>query len=206
MSRKSKATESERLVLAKAINAVVAKQESFTKTIESLENLQRKILEEFDLKIDTKKKELAELTEKAKISKNHYRIEADQFLAEHKYTGAVKLLAEVGEIAIKKTDLDSLKKEIETLRTEKETEIKDIIKKERDSAHTGLKTALTNCDLKHKAETAVIQATIEQQKKEIKSLENVITNLQNEVGEQRKLTQQVAEAGRKSAINQTFGK
>jgi hypothetical protein len=55
---------------------------------------------------------------------------------------------------------------------------------------------ISNCTLTHKADSAELKATVKQQKHEIDNFLSTIENLKMELGEQRKLTKDVAQAGR----------
>ena len=51
-----------------------------------------------------------------------------------------------------------------------------------------------------------LKNTVESLKKEIAVLNTQIENMKYEIGEQRKLTKEIANASAKSQINQSFGK
>lgn len=69
-----------------------------------------------------------------------------------------------------------------------------------------LKSETTTLELTHKANNAVLQAQVEQQKKEIQVLQQTIESLKSEIREQRELTKEVAQASSKAQITQTIGK
>lgn len=69
-----------------------------------------------------------------------------------------------------------------------------------------LKSETTTIELTHKANNAVLQAQVEQQKKEIIVLQQTIDSLKAEIREQRELTKEVAQASSKAQITQTIGK
>lgn len=204
MSRKSEAND--RLAYAKAIASVAAKMEAMMKAVETMQKYEKEKFETLDMEIAAKNREFSELDEQTKVHKKNLKIQTDQWLAEYKYQGALKYLAEIDEMAIKKTEYEALKKELADLRANYEQDIANAVKKEKEHSTKALKSAVTTAELKFKAETAVIQATIEQQKKEIQSLENTIDGLKVEIAAQRKLTQSVAEAGRAAPITQSFAK
>lgn len=204
MSRKSEAND--RLALAKAIANMTSKMDAFTKSVDSMKTYEREKIETLDMEIAAKNRELSELDEQTKVHKKNLKIQTDQWLAEYKYEGAMKYLAEIDEMPIKKTEFESLNKELSDLRANYEKDIAAAVKKEKEHSAKALKNAVSNAELKFKAETAVIQATIEQQKKEIMSLQNTIDALKTEIAAQRKLTQSVAEAARAAPITQSFAK
>jgi len=99
-----------------------------------------------------------------------------------------------------------LQSELAQLHQGREEEMEKIKNEERANAKIALNSAVKNCQLEHKAETAQLKAVSEQQQKEIKSLETTIKNMQAEIAAQRQLTKEVAEAGKQGSIQQTFGK
>ena len=149
---------------------------------------------------------MKELEEKVKIDKKNKQIETDQLLAEYKYDGALKILDERSEVPILKSELESIQKRLDDMSKDRTEEIKKCVEEESKKGKDGLKAAINNATLTHKAETATLNATVEQQKKEIMTFEKSIANMQNEIAEQRKLTMQVAQASRAAPITQTIGK
>ena len=204
MSRK--APKSERLELAMAFNALTSNQEAFVKAVETLDKYKTDILQNLDMEIEAKKIDLQDLeAEYAKMKKTG-QIETDQFLKEYKYKGAIEILQEEGEVSIKSDRLDKMKEEIDLLRDGHTEELEKIKKDERGKAKSALEDALSRAELKHQAEIANLSAEANQQKKEIKTLQDTIDNLKNELAEQRKLTKDVAQAGRAAPITQNLAK
>jgi hypothetical protein len=199
--------KNERLELAKAISAVTIKQDGFMKAVECLNNLNSEVITNLDLEIETRKKSLQDLKDEMTKYQKDKQIEIDQFIAEYKYEAATKILKENKEVAIKKEKLDSLNKEIEDLKEEDEEEIADKLKEQKSTLEKGHHFAKTTLTLEHKAEIAQLNAQTQQKDKEIEILNKTIMNLQTEVGAQRELSKQIAEASARSApINQSFGR
>ncbi len=196
----SSAKKSERLELAMAISNIVSKQDAFTKSVETLQKFQSETLTKLDLEINSKKIELEVLADDYKHKQKDSQIETDQLLAEYKYNGAVNIIKDVNEVPISIDNLQKIKDELKDLRKDRTQELEDIKKKEREHAHKSLTSAMNNCELKHKAEIAELTASVNQQKREITTLQSAINNLQHELSEQRKLTKDVAEAGRQGAV------
>ncbi len=196
----SSAKKSERLELAMAISNIVSKQDAFAKSVEVLQKFQSETLIKLDLEINSKKIDLENLADEYKRKQKDGQIETDQFLAEYKYNGAINIIKDADEVSIRTQQLQNMKDDLKELRRERTQEIEDIKKKEKDHAHKALSSALSNCELKHKAEVAESTASVTQQKKEISNLESTIKNLQHELAEQRKLTKDVAEASRQGAV------
>lgn len=192
--------KSERLELATAISNLTSKQDAFIKAIDILENFKTETLTSLDLQIDAKKLELNALSEDYKHQMRSGEIETDQYLAEYKYNGALEVLKKSDEVPISISELNMTRTELETLRQDRSEELETLKKKERERSAKELNAVLNNSQLKHKAEIAGLTASVDQQKKEISTLEKTIQNLQHELAEQRKLTKDVAEASRQGAI------
>lgn len=186
----------DRVAFAKSINVLSSKMDGFTKAVEKLSDFQRESLEEFDIQLSSKKSELAELDHQLEQNKNHHRITVDQYLSECKYKGAIKYLKEFGEVAINEDELNNLKEKVNRLSEDQSDKLKEAISHQKQKSERACKIQLNNLELKHKAEVAAMVAENEQYQREINNLQTVISNLKNEVAEQRKLTQQVAEASR----------
>ncbi len=192
--------KSERLELAMAISSITTKQDAFIKSVETLQKFQSETLTKLDLEINAKKIELESVIDDYKRKQKDGQIETDQFLAEYKYNGAVSIIKDVEEVPIKMHIIETMRNDLKDLRSDRTQEMEDIRKKERQSADKALHATLNNCELKHKAEVAELSASVNQQKKEISTLTSSIDNLRHELAEQRKLTKEVAEAGRQGAV------
>lgn len=198
--------KSERLRLAEAIANFTKKQELFLEAHEQLKDYSDNIFKDLDLQIDTKQQELSELKYKYEHENSNLKIECDLNFKQYKYEAALKVLEDCDEVPIKTTELNSLKEELATLKAEFETKLKTGISAEQNNSHKALSAALTNAELKHKAETAEILAQSKQKEQQVLVLQATIDNLKAEISAQRELTKSVAEASQKGAINQTFGK
>ncbi len=201
MSRNSKSTlntNSERLELAKAISGMTAKQDAFIKAVETMETFNEEALKKLDLEMESRKQDLAELEKNIERIKKNGQIEVDQFLSEYKYTAATKILNERKEEPIESTVLEKLHNELSTLKEGRQDEIDAMKAKEKEKSTRAMKAALSNSDLKHKAEIADLSAENKQNKHEISTLQKTIDNLTKELACQRELTKQVAEASRQS--------
>lgn len=211
MKRKSTAStrevrENPKLLLSKAINALVAKQDGFEKAIEAIKTLQKDEIVKYDLEIEAKQEELSGLEEQYKHKLKNKQIETDQLLSEYKYEGATKILEEKGEMPINKSIHIKMQEELSSLKSDVNKQIQEAVAHEQHEAKRSMSAAISSCDLKHKAETAVLQATVDQQKKEISTLEKANTKLNEEIAAQRELTKQVAQAARAAPITQQIGK
>jgi len=206
MSTRTKKSVDSRLQFANTLHALMLKQDAFAKSVEVLQEFTQEELVKIDLEMQTRKEQLKELEEKVKIERKNKQIETDQLLAEYKYDGAVKILDERGEVPILKVELESMEKKLNDLSQDKTADIKKAVDEESKKGKDALRAAVSNSTLTHKAESAVLNATVDQQKKEIENLHKTIDNMKHEIAEQRKLTMQVAQAGAKGNTTQNFGK
>jgi hypothetical protein len=192
--------------MAKAINLFCTKIDALDKAYESIKAVTKETLTEFDLEIEAKKMEIDRLEEQDSHDRKRRKTEADLELAEYRYDAAINILDERGEVAIPDQVLKEMKDRLAHITEERDAELQKAIAAEKGAAQAALKAAVNNATLTHKAETAILNATNETQKTEIQNLRKTIDNLQNEIAEQRKLTAQIAEAGRAAPISQQFGK
>ncbi len=89
---------------------------------------------------------------------------------------------------------------MQRLNKEKDGEVNAARHKKKKHGERAMRTVMSNMELKHKAEVAKMTASMVHQKKKITTLQKTIENLQHELAEQRKLTKDVAEAGRPAPI------
>lgn len=195
-----------RLELAKALNTLSDRQDAFTKAISALEQFKKDELVRFDLELDAKQEELKQLEEEFQHKLKNKQIETDQQIAEYKYTAALNILRERNETTIVTTELEKMKEELNHLRSDLSKRITEAVEAERADSKRAISSAISNASLNHKAETAVLTATVDQQKKEIATLQATINNLKEEVAAQRALTKEVAMASKAAPITQQIGK
>lgn len=69
-----------------------------------------------------------------------------------------------------------------------------------------MSAAIANSNLSHKADTAVLTATVDQLRNQIDNLQKANGKLNEEIAAQRDLTKQVAQAARSAPITQQIGK
>jgi hypothetical protein len=208
MKKKVEATTrvNPRLEFSKAIQALTTKQDAFVKAIEALEQFKKEELIKFDLELEAKQEELKLLDEEFKHKLKNKQIECDQQFAEYGYKTAMELLKERDETSIGNSELQRMKEELSHLRGDVAKKISDAVEAEKAESKRALSAAIGNATLTHKAETAVLTATVEQQKKEIASLNQTIANLTKDIAAQRDLTKEVAMASRQAPITQQIGK
>ena len=198
-------SDSDRLQLAQAINNLVVRGETFSAALDELANFSKERLVELDLKIEAKKSEFQDLTNKLENQYKDTEIKLRQSLQETKLVAAKEVLNGLDMTAVTNVEYSNVTSELATLKSQYKSDIEKTIKEEQDKAQTNLKQVLMNKELAHAAEIATLKATTEQQIKEINVLKETIKNLKEEIAEQRTLTKEVAIASSKGAIQQSFG-
>lgn len=188
----TKGSESEKLQLARAINNITKSREAFNSAVEAFNSLEQEHLKDLDLRIEEKRQELKDAEEDLIQKRKRGEIDCDNDLAEHRRTAAIRFLSETREEPIETTVLESLRADLEELKTSLETAVEKTRNEERVSAKTHLNSALKSQELTNKAEVATLQARLEQKDREIEVLNETISNLRQEVSEQRQLTKDVA--------------
>lgn len=191
-----KSPVSERLELAKAISNVASKTDAFTAAIEHFKGFSKEVLTKLDLDIEAKRLSLEDLKKDIENNIKNGKIDIDVALKEYKREGAIAMLKEMNETVISTKELDSLKKELNELRTHFDDLVAKAKKEEAERREKAISAAVKNMDLTHKAENAQVLALSEQREREISNLKSTIVDLRTEISAQRELTRSVAEAGR----------
>lgn len=203
---KSSTSDSERLQLTNAINNLMTRGDSFVKALEELQEFNKETLTNLDIKIDVKKKEYQDMCISLENDFTNLKIKLQQDLNEFKVVACKEILSGVGMIAVDEKEYDKINNDYQGILSTMEEKISNEIHQEKVKHQDQLNIALNTKDLQHKAETATYKSQIEQQTKEIQVLKDTITNLKQEIAAQRELTKEVAQAGAKGSITQTFGK
>ncbi len=198
-------SDSDRLQLAQAINNLVVRGETFAAALDELSNFSKERLVELDLKIEAKKSEFQDLTNKLENQYKDTEIKLRQSLQETKLVAAKEVLSGLDMTAVTNSEYSNVTSELASLKAQYKTDIEKAIRDEQDKAKSQLTQVLMNKELAHAAEIATLKATTEQQIKEINVLKETIKNLKEEIAEQRTLTKEVAIASSKGAIQQSFG-
>lgn len=233
-------TESERLLLAKAITSMTEAQKEFKDSLDFYKSVTEQSLNQVDLEIQTKKQDYDEKTkqlekeynEKMEAVEYEYKkkmetldedykkkkldydqqlknqqIDVDQQIREYKYNAAIEILEnEFDEVHIDKDVYENLQTELDNLKNSYENDLEKMKTELMNTHKKEIGAQIGSCQLKHKAETAELTASVRQQEKEISVLSNTIDNLKKELAAQRDLTREVAMAGKQGAITQQFGK
>ncbi len=203
---KVNSSDSDRLQLAQAINNLVCRGESFVAALEGLSNFSKERIIDLDLKIEAKKQEYQDLNLNLENQFKDNEIKLKQNLQENKLLAVKEVLDTLNMRYVTNVEFEGLTKELTELKSKYNSDIQKVIKDEQEKASVNLKQILTTKELSHSAEIASLKAQTEQQVKEIAVLKETIKNLKEEIMEQRILTKEVAIAGSKSQIQQSFGK
>lgn len=203
MSRKK--VESQTVQMAKAINNVVLKQGGFAKAVHDWEKWNSETFFELNANLSAKNTELKSVEEELSRKRKRGEIEADNHLVQYKRNGAIRVLGETEEIPVASADWKTCQEKLSSIENTHCVSMQKLEKEHSAKTKKAVECAVRNCELKHKAETATVTAAVEQQQREIKVLQDTIDNLKHEISEQRKLTKDVATAGRAAAITQHVG-
>lgn len=199
-------SESDRILLSKAINTLTSNRDSFEESVKFFQSLSKDLIEDLDLQIDDRTKQLQEAKTNIENELKDAKIKANQQLLEHKREIAVNFLAEFGEVPIDEDELENLKQGHENVSEEHQTELEalkeNLTKKSKEELHS----ALNSQDLRHKAAFAETQAENKMLNNEITNLHKFIERLNIEVDAQRKLSATIAQSASKESIHQTIGK
>lgn len=202
----STANTNERFEFAKVMGELNKSKVAFTDAVQRCEAFETDTIESLNLQLTEKKAALAELETQFTIQKKDAEIKLKQEIAEFKYQAALNILKEQDQVPIDQAELTKLQGVVQAHATELEAMVKKARDEEKSSAHAQLSAAIKSKDLEHKASVAKLEAGVEQQQREIGTLNAQIVNYAKEVDKQRELTKQVADAGRQGAISQTIGK
>jgi hypothetical protein len=198
--------DSDRLQLAQAINNLVVRGDAFSHALEELNAFSRDKVQQLDLMIEAKKKEYQDITSSLENQYKDFEIKLKQNLQENKLVAVKEVLATLDMMPVANAEFTQLNSELAHIREAHTAELANSVKQEQDKAKATLQQSLTAQELAHKAEIASLKASVEQQVKEIQVLKETISNLKEEVAQQRALTKEVAIAGSKSQISQSFAK
>ena len=191
--RSSKSAQFEILNL---LQNMADKQEKFVESIETFEGYMDGTIKTLQLSITTKTNELELLDDQFKKTLKDGQIKTDQLLAEYKRSAALDLLKLTDEVSIPSAELTKLRATLEDLKADRTAEIEALKKEERAHAQKEKHSALAMSSLEHQKDIAVLSASLTQLEREIVTLKSTIDNQRIELSEQRKLTKDVAEAGK----------
>jgi hypothetical protein len=209
--------------LTKSIDSLNSVQENFNQNYEELKNYQNEEFNNMDYQLKLKNEScyeqynqlVKEFKEKEFVLENEHKMKLynlekefnknkdnfDRDLAKYKFESARVVVEGENFVVVEKEEYGKLVGDKETY----ETSLADQKAKLEKDYHSQLNARLATKDLEHKVASSDMNATIQQQTKEISRLESTIETLKQEIQAQRKLTESVAASSQK-AVTQNFGK
>lgn len=200
----SSPNKSERLVLSEHIHRCANTMEKFLEATQQFQDYKTEVFSDLDRKIEAKKQELVDVTQKITTEEEETRITTKQKIQEFKRDAAIQILAEFNEVPILSEELGKLRNDLDELRENRDETIAEEVDKVRKEEQKNTHTALNSMKLTHAAEIATLKASAEQKVREVEVLQETIQNLKHELAEQRELTKSVAsslkQGDRKSVV------
>lgn len=203
--------------LAQAMSQIAKQEAAFTSAVEIFRGITAESVDDLQRQIDVKQLEFDEMRADQEQALKRRKIESDIDLEQHRRSGARAILQEFNEVPIAENELTDLREQLAATRKELEhtknafderlqlelNNLENRLKREHEASKAAI---IKHKELEHKANVADLEANASQASKEVATLKSTIAELREEVREQRKLTQSVAEASKQGAIQQTFGK
>lgn len=201
-TKRAKSGDSEKLVLAKAINGITKAREAFDKAVTSYQELEAEALKDLDMRIDVKRQELADADADFVQKRKRGEVDFENYMTEHRREGAVKILEATGEVPIKAKELEHLRERVAEFEANFEAKVRETKEGFQVSSRREMEAALRAQKLEHVAETAKLTAALEQKNAEIKVHKENNDRTRADLEAQRELTARVtsnlAEASRNS--------
>lgn len=198
---KSTATGSVRLDLTKSIDSLDSNIVSMLTAIENIANLRAESLKNFVLQIEEKRQCLEELEKTFETTKKDRELDIEQSLREFGRKKAAELLETFNEVPIDKDELADLRARLQRTEESHTADIEALKKKMTSQHESAMKSLKSHLDLEYRTKEAENVAKIGAKEAEVKFLMEQIGDLRQEVGRQRKLTEEVAKS---SSVVQTF--
>ena len=174
--------------LTRAIQTIAKQQDSFKKAVEQFQEIEKDVemrisaaKKKMDESEQARNKEINEMEASVERERKRRRIDLEQDIREFGTQQITKML-------------DTLRTELEALRKTKEEAVSTAIKDVVEKSKLEISTKIESQQLRHQAEMAAVTANRDQQKHQIKVLDDTIAALRNELDQQRKLTKEVAYA------------
>lgn len=201
-TKRAKTGESEKLILAKAINGITKARDAFDKAVASYQELEAEALRDLDMRIDAKRQELADAEADFVQKQKRAEVDFENYMTEHRRQGAIETLEATDEVPVKSDELESLKDRLADYETNFETKVREAKEELQASFRREKEAALRAQKLEHIAETAKLTAALEQKNAEIEVHKESIERSRADLDAQRELTARVtsnlAEASRHS--------
>ena len=180
------------MAFTKAINSIIASQDSFQKRVDDLKAMTASKFEDLQLKIQKKQEELDATDRKLAERKRIGTLDIDLKLRQYGYEAAKKILEERAETAIRVEDYKELQHKYGTLKANFDADVRKAVAKEEARGKRHIEELTKNLELKNKAEVATVEAKLATQNKHIEVLEKNIGSMERNLQEARNLTKSVA--------------
>jgi hypothetical protein len=201
-TKRAKTGDSEKLILAKAINGITKARDAFDKAVASYQELEAEALRDLDMRIDTKRQELVDAEADFEQKRKRAEVDFENFMTEHRRAGAIKTLEATNEVAIESVELERLRERVSDFEKNFVAKVEEARAEFQASARREKEAALHAMKLTHVAETAKLTAALEQKNAEIEVHKDSIERTRSDLEAQRELTARVtsnlAEASRNS--------
>lgn len=210
--------------MTKTLEKLAKDQEEFNSNFSELSNYTEDEMNEMDYKLRLKNEECYNYLTQLNKAYTEKQFALDNEFNERKYALETKykqleqdlemayvdatvskltgiLQDKYNRVVVDSFDYNEQQRELSNLRKQQD----EFRKEMQAQMHKELNARLETSKLQHQLETSTMQATIENQKREIEVLRNTISDLKGEVQAQRELTEKVANASQKQ-LTQNFGK
>ena len=183
----------------KMVDAIEIKKEEYDNTLQQLGR-----------EFDKKQYELHKAFERKEYDLNteHEQKVAklEQEYLKNKMNKVDDICNELNKKLVASDHYENMLNEISDLKATQDTLDQSLHKKYREKYEKELEYKLKTKELEHNVNSAELKSHVDQQKKEIQVLNNIITTLKNEITEQRALTKNVAQASAQGGITQNISK
>lgn len=187
--------------LTRAVQTIAKQQDAFKKSVEQFHEIEKDIevritsaKKKMDEQEQARKKEMDEMEASVERERKRRRIDLEQDIREFGNEQVGKMLADQKKVPILAEELATLRTEVDSLRKTKEEAVNAAVQNALEKAKLEMSTKIESQMLRHQTEMATVTANRDQQKHQIKVLEDTIAALRNELDQQRKLTKEVAYA------------
>lgn len=187
--------------MTKALQTISKQQESFRKAVEQFQEIERDVemrIQSVKKRMDDqgalRNKEMEELDGELERQRKRKRLDIEQDIREFGMEQVNRLLLDRSQVAVPLEELEQLKHEVQTLRQQKSEMTSLANTTAAEKYNNELKLRTETLQLRQQAELAAVNARADQQKNQIKLLEETIAALRHELEQQRVLTREIAYA------------
>lgn len=203
-TRGAMCVDSDKLLLAKALNEISTARDRFTAAVDKFGAFEQEQLRDLEMRLDSKRQELGALNFEFETARKRFEIENVNFFEEQRRAGAIEILRKTGEVPVSEEEYRRVREELDDLKKQFDARV-EAVRREEKAAFEHQKTgALRSRDLEHRAESAKNESMLEQKNREVQVLQETIANLKSEVAAQRELTNQITANIAKAQANTAY--